>query len=142
MLLSHDAIGISMSRNRKPIIPTGEVIFTPGTPFINGRAPRARSLSAAFLHEGQEHFESKGKAIWQKMFEDYPVEYFWGLITLAKVLKIETGQPGDFDKPRTREEALDRLERTAGPVARQMLEQFLEQVAEVEAKYLEEQSTD
>ena len=88
-----------MSRNRKPIIPTGEVIFTPGTPFINGKAPRARSLSAAFLHEGQEHFESKGKAIWQKMFEDYPVEYFWGLITLAKVLKIETGQPGDFDKP-------------------------------------------
>jgi hypothetical protein len=51
------------------------------------------------------------------MFEDYPVEYFWGLITLAKVLKIETGQPGDFDKPRTREEALDRLERTAGPKA-------------------------
>jgi hypothetical protein len=44
------------------------------------------------------------------MFEDYPVEYFWGLITLANVLKIETGQPGHFDKPRTREEALDRAE--------------------------------
>jgi hypothetical protein len=95
-------------------------------------------LSAAFLHEGQEHFESKGKAIWQKMFEDYPVEYFWGLITLAKVLKIETGQPGDFDKPRTREEALDRLERTAGPKARQMLERFLDRVGKAEAKYLEE----
>jgi hypothetical protein len=58
------------------------------------------------------------------------------------VLKIETGRPGDFDRPATREEALDRLERTAGPQARQMLEQFLKQVAEVEAKYLEEQSTD
>ena len=95
-------------------------------------------MSAAFLHEGQEHFESKGKAIWQKMFEDYPVEYFWGLITLAKVLKIETGQPGDFDKPRTREEALDRLERTAGPHARKMLERFLDRVGKAEAKYLEE----
>jgi hypothetical protein len=30
------------------------------------------------------------------------------------------------------------MERTAGPVARQMLERFLKQVAEVEAKYLEE----
>ena len=118
----------------------GWVIFTPGTPFINGKAPRARSLSAAFLHEGQEHFESKGKAIWQKMFEDYPVEYFWGLITLAKVLKIETGQPGDFDKPRTKEEALDRLERTAGPKARQMLEKFLAKIDEVEQKFIEGES--
>ena len=40
------------------------------------------------------------------------------------------------------EEALDRLERTAGPQARQMLEQFLKQVKEVEAKYLQEESTD
>jgi hypothetical protein len=69
------------------------------------------------------------------MFEDYPVEYFWGLITLAKVLKIETGQPGDFDKPRTREEALDRLERTAGPKARKMLEKFLAEIGEAERQY-------
>jgi hypothetical protein len=32
--------------------------------------------------------------------------------------------------------------RTAGPKAREMLEQFLEQVAEVEARYLEEHSSD
>jgi hypothetical protein len=32
---------------------------------------------------------------------------------------------------------VDRLERTAGPQARQMLEQFLKRVKEVEAKYLE-----
>ena len=128
-----------MSRNRIPIVPTGEVIFTPGTPFINGKAPRARSLSSAFLAKGQEYFEAGGgDDVWQVMHDKYPIEYFWGLITLAKVLKIETGQPGDFSEPRTREEALERLERTAGPQARKMLEQFLEQVAEVEAKYLEE----
>jgi hypothetical protein len=97
-------------------------------------------LSAAFLHEGQEHFESKGKAIWQKMFEDHPVEYFWGLITLAKVLKIETGAPGDFDKPRTKEEALDRLESTAGPKARQMLEKFLAKIDEAEQKFIQGES--
>jgi hypothetical protein len=48
----------------------------------------------------------------------------------------------EFDRPSTKEEALDLLERTAGPQARQMLEQFLKQVKEVEAKYLEEESTD
>jgi hypothetical protein len=122
------------------MLPGGKV--TPGTPFINGRAPRARSLSSAFLAKGQEYFESGGNDIWQIIHDKYPIEYFWGLITLAKVLKIETGAPGDFDRPATREEALDRLERTCGPQARQMLEQFLKQVAEVEAKNLEEQSTD
>ena len=76
------------------------------------------------------------------MHDKFPIEYFWGLITLAKVLKIETGAPGDFDRPATREEALDRLERTCGPQARQMLDRFLKQVAEAEAKYLEEQSAD
>ena len=57
-------------------------------------------------------------------------------------MKIEIGGPHEFDRPSTKAEALDRLERTAGPQARQMLQQFLEQVREVEAKYLEEESTD
>ena len=39
-------------------------------------------------------------------------------------------------------EALDRLEQRAGPQARAMLEQFLEQVKDVEANYREEESTD
>ena len=37
-----------------------------------------------------------------------------GLITLAKVMKIEIGGPNEFDRPSTQEEALDRLERSAG----------------------------
>jgi hypothetical protein len=37
---------------------------------------------------------------------------------------------------------LDRLEQRAGPQARAMLEQFLEQMKEVEAKYREEETTD
>ena len=55
---------------------------------------------------------------------------------------MEIGVPSDFDRPASKEEALERLERTAGPHARQMLEQFLEQMRKVEAKYLEEQSAD
>jgi hypothetical protein len=61
---------------------------------------------------------------------------------LAKVHRIELGSPGSFDRPASTAEALDRLEQRAGPQARAMLEQFLEQVKEAEAKYLEEESTD
>ena len=84
----------------------------------------------------------EGHGIFAKIYKDYPVDYFWGLVTLAKVMKVEIGGPHEFDRPPTKEEALDRLERTAGPAARKMLEQFLEQVRKVEAKYLEEESTD
>jgi hypothetical protein len=42
----------------------------------------------------------------------------------------------------SRGEAFDRLEHSAGPHARKMLERILEQVKELEAKYLEEKSTD
>ena len=96
-----------MGRMRKPPVSTGEIVFTPGTPFINGKAPRARSLSAAFLTGYQQHFEDGvGQGIFDVMYEKFPVEYFWGLVTLAKVMKLEVGKLGDFDKPSTPEEAL------------------------------------
>ena len=74
------------------------------------------------------------------MRERYPVEYFRSLVKLAQVLKVEIGPVGAFDRPTA--EAMDRLEQRAGPRARAMLEQFLEQVKEVEAKYREEETTD
>ena len=36
-----------------------------------------------------------------KIYKDYPVDYFWGLITLAKVMKVEIGGPHEFDRPST-----------------------------------------
>jgi hypothetical protein len=45
-----------------------------------------------------------------------------------------------FDRPSSRDEALDRLERQAGPAARQMLEKFLDQIGKVEAEYLDQTS--
>ena len=66
----------------------------------------------------------------------------FSLITLAKVLKIEIGKPHDFDRPSSRDEALDRLGRQAGPEARKMLERFLDQVAEAEAEHLAQTDND
>jgi hypothetical protein len=131
-----------MPRVRKPTVAEPEIVVMPGNPLVIGHAPRARTISAAFLNSYNDHFNEEGHGIFAKIYKDYPVDYFWGLITLAKVMKVEIGGAHEFDRPPTKEEALDRLERTAGPHARQMLEQFLKQVKEVEAKYLEEESTD
>ena len=125
-----------------PTVAEPEIVVMLGNPLVIGHAPRARTISTAFLAGFNDHFHEEGHGIFAKIYKDYPVDYFWDLIALAKVMKIEIGGPHEFDRPSTKEEALDRLERTAGPRARQMLEQFLEQVREVEAKYLEEQSTD
>ena len=65
-------------------------------------------------------------------YNKFPAECFGGLITLVKVMKIELGGP---------HELLDRLERTAGPHARRMLERFLEQVQQAEAKFKGETGT-
>jgi hypothetical protein len=128
---------------RKPIVEKQpEVIFSPGRPLLLNGAPNGRALSSEFLMDFAEDYRNHGKGIFRLMYEKFPTHYWAGLITLAKVLKIEIGKPHDFDRPSTEEEALDRLERTAGPHARKMLEQFLEQVRKVEAKYLEEQSAD
>ena len=131
-----------MPRVRKPTVAEPEIVVMPGNPLVIGHAPRARTISAAFLNSYNDHFNEEGHGIFAKIYKDYPVDYFWGLITLAKVMKVEIGGPHEFDRPSTKGEALDLLERTAGPQARQMLEQFLKQVKEVEAKYLEEESTD
>ena len=180
-------------------------------------APRARTISAAFLNSYNDHFNEEGHGIFAKIYKDYPVDYFWGvrgvgcvgrrpagqhlgeirhvrrppqrfaecrlhgqhaadvprrtrvqrrvrqpqhaddpfgrplefgarrrprfLITLAKVMKVEIGGAHEFDRPPTKEEALDRLERTAGPQARAMPQRFLDQIGKAEAEYLEETET-
>jgi hypothetical protein len=94
---------------------------------FNG-APNGRALSSEFLPDFAEHYHAEGKGIFAVMYEKNATAYFNALVQLAKVLKIEIGKPHDFDRPLSRDEALDRLERQAGPGARQMLEQFLEHV--------------
>jgi len=131
-----------MGRARKPVVEQPEIVLTRGMPLVLGEAPNGKALSAAFLADFARDYESYGKAIFELMRQRYPTVYFNALVKLAQVLKIEVGPVGAFDRPATTAEALDRLEQRAGPQARQMLEQFLEQVKEVEANYREEESAD
>ena len=94
-----------MPRVRKPTVAEPEIVVMPGNPLVIGHAPRARTISAAFLNSYNDHFNEEGHGIFAKIYKDYPVDYFWGLITLAKVMKIEIGGPHEFDRPSTKEEA-------------------------------------
>jgi hypothetical protein len=68
-----------------------------GPSAIDNGAPRARTISAAFSADFNEHFAGEGHGIFSKIYNDAPIEYWSGLIALAKVTKIEMGTPGDFD---------------------------------------------
>ena len=129
-----------MGRARKPVVEQPEIVLTRGMPLVLGEAPNGKALSAAFLADFARDYDEHGKAIFELMRQRYPTVYFNTLVKLAQVLKIEVGPVGAFDRPATTAEALDRLEQRAGPQARAMLEQFLEHVKEVEAKYREEQN--
>ena len=89
-----------MPRVRKPTVAEPEIVVMPGNPLVIGHAPRARTISAAFLNSYNDHFNVEGHGIFAKIYKDYPVDYFWGLITLAKVMKIEIGGPHEFDRTR------------------------------------------
>jgi hypothetical protein len=93
------------------------------------------------LQDFAEHYHVEGKGIFRLMYQRAPTNYFGALVQLAKVLKIEIGKPYDFARPSSKDEALDQLERRAGPAARRMLEKFLDQVAKAEAAYLDQTDT-
>ena len=119
-----------------PISKEPEIVLTSGKPFVVGKALRAKSLSAGFLTAYQQHFENEGAGIFDKMYKQFPSDYFWGLVKLAQIMRVEIGQAGAFDRPQNREEALRRLEENAGTHAREMLEKFLDGLSETEAKQL------
>jgi hypothetical protein len=49
-------------------------------------------------------------------------------VSLARILKLEVGALGTFDRPRTPEEIMDKLEERVGPEGRKLFENFLEKV--------------
>jgi hypothetical protein len=71
---------------RKPNGKT-EIVVTPGKPFVVGKALKAKSLSSGFLTAYQEHFENEGSGIFSKMYQQFPSDYFWGLVKLAQIRK-------------------------------------------------------
>jgi hypothetical protein len=104
-----------------------------GMPGGPGRPVGSRNkLSENFLADLQVDREQHGKEILSIMREKYPQIYFQSMVELALVQRIELGQPRDFDRPRSPEEVLAKLEERVGPEGRRLFEDFLRRVKRLE----------
>ena len=66
------------------------------------------------------------------MREKFPETYFQGMVKLAMIHRIELGPPQAFERPRTREEVLQKMEERTGLAGRKMLEKFLNRLDKLE----------
>jgi hypothetical protein len=103
---------------------------------INGGGT-IKALSAEFLFDLQQHWRKSREQVLDDVAKKYPAQYFAGMVTLAKVIRWEIGEPGAFDRPRSPEEVMDRLEQRVGPEGRRMFERFLKQITQFERRQQE-----
>ena len=107
--------------------------YLKGIPGGPGWAVGSRNkLSQDFLGDLQADWEQHGTEILRIMREQFPEIYFQSMVKLAMIHRIELGQPQAFDRPRTREEVLQKMEERAGLDGRKMLEKFLVRLDKLE----------
>jgi hypothetical protein len=87
-------------------------------------------LSQDFLGDLQEDWDQHGPEILRIMRENET--YFQGMVKLAMIHRVELGQPQAFERPRTREEVLHKMEERSGLAGRKMLEEFLVRMDKLE----------
>ena len=81
-------------------------------------------MHAAWLEHGPEVID--------RLIAERPEIFLLAMLKIANVHRVEIGQPEEFDRPSSKEEALRLLEQRAGPKARRMLESFLAKVEKLE----------
>jgi hypothetical protein len=118
---------------RRPIPKNTEVIMRGEPVLINGGGT-IKALSAEFLFDLQKHWRKNRDQVLDDVARKYPAQYFAGMVTLAKVIRWEIGEPGAFDRPRSPEEVMDRLEQRIGPEGRKLFERFLREVQQLEER--------
>jgi hypothetical protein len=93
-----------------------------------------KSLSAAFLADLEEDWRLHGKEIFPVLRAKFPQAYFQGILSLARILKWDVDPTGAFNRTLSPEEIMDKLEERVGPEGRKLLESFLRQVNELQAR--------
>ena len=107
--------------------------YLKGIPGGPGRPVGSRNkLSQDFLGDLQEDWDQHGPEILRIMREKFPEIYFQSLVKLAMIHCVELGPPQVFERPRTREEVLHKMEERSGLAGRKMLEEFLVRMDKLE----------
>jgi hypothetical protein len=99
---------------------------------VMGGGGTIRALSAEFLADLQRKWRQHGDTVLDYVAVKDPVNFFKGMVSLSKVIRLEAGAPGTIDRPRTPEEIVTKLEQQAGPQARPLFERFLKQLQQLQ----------
>jgi hypothetical protein len=73
-----------------------------------------------------------GREVIERLIVERPEIFLMAMLKITQVHRVEIGQPEESGRPSSKEEALRRLEQSAGPKARKMLEDFLAKVERLE----------
>ena len=120
-------------RRRRKIRPDA-ILHTPKLLPMPNAEGSIRSLSLQFLLDFEQHWRIHGSEVLDRLAEQQPAAYFAGAVSLAKVLRIELGKPGEFDRPKTPEEIIEKLEQRIGPRGREIFENFVRQINQLQAE--------
>ena len=98
-------------------------------------------MTLQFLLDFEQHWRIHGTEVLDRLAEEQPAAYFAGAVALAKVMRIELGKPDEFDRPKTPEEIIDKLEQRIGHEGRVIFENFVREMQRLEARQQVELAT-
>ena len=106
---------------RRAIPPDAEVMMRRGMePVLVKGGGTVKALSAEFLADLQVHWRKNRDQILDDVAKKYPQQYFAGMVALARTIRWEIGTPGDFERQRSPEEIMQKLEERVGPEGRKI----------------------
>jgi hypothetical protein len=85
-------------------------------------------LSAAFFGDFTAAWDEFGVEALRYTAQHHPAKFVEIAARLSKVVRLEVGAPGEFERPRNRAELLAKMEERGGAKGRELLEKFLGQI--------------
>ncbi len=99
----------------------------PGRP-LGSRNKLTEEFLADLYHSWQRH----GRKVLDRVMAERPEVYFQAMIKLAQVHRVELDQPDGFERARTKEEVLAKVEERTGAAGRALFEDFVRQLEALE----------
>jgi hypothetical protein len=107
--------------------------YLKGMPPGPGRPLGSRNkLREDFFADMHTAWLEYGREVIERLIVERPEIFLMAMLKITQVHRVEIGQPEESGRPSSKEEALRRLEQSAGPKARKMLEDFLAKVERLE----------
>jgi hypothetical protein len=113
--------------------------YLKGMPGGPGRPAGSRNkLTEDFFADLHAAWQEHGREAIDRVVAERPEAFLAIVARTIDVRRVELGQPGEFDRVRTREEISQRLEERAGPAARKLFDQFVARLEKLERDYEEQ----